>query len=102
LLFASGTASIVFSSMMTTMIQLELPNEMRGRVMSLLTVTMQGFTPIGGLVAGAIVTMVGTPEAVAGFAIVIAAAGLLTWLFAPSVRNYGLSSVREDALSTPM
>jgi MFS family permease len=92
LLFGTGVASIVFSSFMTTMIQLEAPDGMRGRVMSLVTVTMQGFTPIGTLLTGALATQVGTPEAVALSALVVGAAALLTLIVSPSVRNYGMTT----------
>jgi MFS family permease len=92
LLFGTGLASIVFSSFMTTMIQLESPDDMRGRVMSLVTVTMQGFSPLGSLLTGALATLVGTPEAVAGSALVVAVAALVVLVAAPSVRNYGIAS----------
>jgi MFS family permease len=92
LLFGTGVASIVFSSFMTTMIQLEAPDGMRGRVMSLVTVTMQGFTPIGTLLTGALATQVGTQEAVALSALVVGAAALLTLIVSPSVRNYGMTT----------
>ncbi len=90
LLFASGLASLIFSSFMATMIQLEAPDDMRGRVMSLVTVTMQGFTPVGALITGAVATLIGTPEAVALSAAVVAIAGAVVLVAAPSVRDYGL------------
>jgi MFS family permease len=96
LLFGSGVASIVFSSLMTTMIQLEAPDEMRGRVMSLVTVTMQGFTPIGALLTGGIADLIGTPEAVAGSALVVAAAAVATFIGAPQVRDYGVRALRLE------
>jgi MFS family permease len=90
LLFGSGVASIVFSSLMTTMIQLEAPDDMRGRIMSLVTVTMQGFTPIGALLTGAMASRLGTPEAVAASAFVVGAAAVATFVWAPQIRNYGV------------
>ena len=90
LLFGSGLASIVFSSLMTTMIQLEAPDELRGRIMSLVTVTMQGFTPIGALITGALADSIGTPEAVAGCAVIVGIAAIVTLVASPAVRDYGV------------
>jgi MFS family permease len=88
LLFAVGVTSILFSSMMTTMLQLRAAAEMRGRVMSLVTVTMQGFAPIGALLSGALATRIGTPEAVALSAGVVAIVAALAVIVAPEVRDF--------------
>src|SRR5215203_3076454 len=96
LLTLAGTATIVFSSMLMTMLQLSAPGAMRGRVMSLVTVTMQGFAPLGALLTGAIATAIGTPRAVAMSALVVAAAGLLAAVAAPDVHGYiGAGEVAE-------
>ena len=58
LLTLAGAAMITFSSMLMTMLQLSAPGAMRGRVMSLVTVTMQGFAPLGALITGAVATAV--------------------------------------------
>jgi len=88
LLFLTGLFNLMFSSMMTTILQLESPPEMRGRVMSLVTVTMQGFAPIGAVMTGAIATQIGTPEAVALSAMVCGAVAVLAYALAPVMRNY--------------
>jgi predicted MFS family arabinose efflux permease len=95
LLFLGGVASIVFSTMLTTMLQLNAPAHMMGRIMSLLTVTMQGFTPIGALLSGSLATGIGTPAAVALSAVVVGLAALLAAGGAPSVRRF--SHVGEAA-----
>ncbi len=101
LLFGSGVASILFSSLMTTMIQLEAPDELRGRIMSLVTITMQGFTPIGALLTGALADQVGTPEAVAGCAVIVGVAAVVTFIASPSVRNYGVQERPEAVTVQP-
>lgn len=88
LLFFSGLVAMVFSTMMTTMLQLTVRGDMRGRVMSLVTVTMQGFAPIGGLLTGAVATRIGTPEAVAASAAVVGLAALAAFALSPSIRNF--------------
>jgi len=50
-----------------TLIQLEVPNRLRGRVMSLFSVTFIGLTPLGNLVAGTLGHWLGAPLTVALF-----------------------------------
>jgi MFS family permease len=97
LLFVSGCTSLVFSTMMTTMIQLQAPPDMRGRVMSLVTVTMQGFAPFGALLTGGLASRIGTPEAVAASAFVVAIAGIAALLVSPSIRDYETRNYETEA-----
>jgi hypothetical protein len=69
------------------MIQTEAPDEMRGRVLSLYSMIILGFVPIGGLVFGSIGSAIGLPAVyVLGGAI-----GILTlasvWLTVPVLRR---------------
>jgi predicted MFS family arabinose efflux permease len=95
LLVLVGMTTLTFGSMLQTMLQLRAPGAMRGRVMSLVTVTMQGFAPLGALLTGALATAVGTPSAVALSAGVVAVAAVIAALAAPDVRDY------EDAVPEP-
>ena len=52
-LFISGIASTVFSTIISTFIQTSVPNELRGRMMSLYTVTLIGLPSLGALGSGA-------------------------------------------------
>ena len=95
LLTLAGTMMITFSSMLMTMLQLSAPGAMRGRVMSLVTVTMQGFAPLGALITGAVATAIGTPTAVALSALIVAAAAIVASFAAPDVRDYHAPSEPE-------
>ncbi|MBZ0276456.1 MAG: MFS transporter, partial [Anaerolineae bacterium] len=48
-----------------TLIQSEVPDEFRGRVMSLYTLTWFGLAPFGALTLGAIANTIGTADAMA-------------------------------------
>lgn len=48
-----------------TMLQNDVPDELRGRVMSLYTLVFLGFIPIGNLIVGTLAHYLGTPHAVA-------------------------------------
>jgi MFS family permease len=89
-LFLAGLTFILFSTMLNTMLQLEVPGNMRGRVMSLMTVTMQGFGPLGALVTGGIATATGTPAAVAIGAFIVICATLAAAFAVPAVRSFPL------------
>ena len=62
LLFVAGVTSTVFSTIIATFIQLSVPNEMRGRVMSLYTVTLIGLPSLGALGIGAFAEWLGGVE----------------------------------------
>ena len=76
-----GFMSINFTSMANTILQLETDPQMRGRVMSLWTITFLGSTPIGGPIIGFIGEHLGPRYGVltGGLAAIVAAgAGALT------------------------
>ncbi|NWG15494.1 MAG: MFS transporter [Chloroflexi bacterium] len=60
-----------------TLIQSEVPDEFRGRVMSLYTLTFFGLSPFGALCLGAVANVIGTPDAMMLYA---AGGGLLSLL----------------------
>lgn len=62
LLFVAGITSTIFSTIISTFIQLLVPNEMRGRVMSLYTVTLIGLPSLGALGSGALAEWLGGVE----------------------------------------
>ena len=53
-----------------TLIQTDVPDELRGRVMSLYTLVFLGFTPIGNLIVGTAAHYIGTPLAVSFSAVI--------------------------------
>lgn len=59
LLFIAGITSTVFSTITSTFIQSTVPNEMRGRVMSLYTVTLIGLPSLGAMGTGAVAEWLG-------------------------------------------
>ena len=56
-----GFSLVLFFVNVNTMIQLEVPDAYRGRVMSLFTLTFLGLTPLSALVIGAAANGIGTP-----------------------------------------
>jgi len=62
LLIALGFAGILFSTSANTLLQLNVPDELRGRVMSLYMLLFAGSTPIGGLLIGTLSNIIGVSE----------------------------------------
>ena len=54
LVFLSGVASMTVFSMSFSLVQLTVPDELRGRVVSIYMVALRGGWPLGSLVAGAL------------------------------------------------
>ncbi|MGB8980668.1 MAG: MFS transporter [Anaerolineales bacterium] len=73
LLLVAGVTSTVFSTVIATFIQLSVPNELRGRVMSLYTVTLIGLPSLGAMGSGAVAEWLGGVEG-APHAVLIGAA----------------------------
>lgn len=63
LLVALGFAGILFSTSANTLLQLIVPDELRGRVMSIYMLLFAGSTPIGGLLIGGLSGRIGVSEA---------------------------------------
>jgi MFS family permease len=62
-LFVVGAAQIVFLTSCNTTVQLSVPAELRGRVMSLYTMVFAGVTPVGAFLIGFVSETAGVPAA---------------------------------------
>jgi MFS family permease len=64
-MFIVGLGGIGMAATANTAIQLQVPDHLRGRVMSVYTTVFAGSTPIGGLLAGALASAFGVPVSIA-------------------------------------
>ena len=64
-MFISGAGAIAMAVTANTTIQMAVPDQLRGRVMSVYTTVFAGSTPIGGLTMGFIAARFGVAEAFA-------------------------------------
>jgi len=86
LAFMLGVASQFYMTTISTVIQVNLPNELRGRVMGIYGLAWE-LMPVGGMIAGAIAEFAGAPIAVGFGGFMVAGMALLVALFYPSVRR---------------
>jgi predicted MFS family arabinose efflux permease len=87
LLFAGGAALIVVFSLLTSLVQLIAPNELRGRVMSIYMVAFRGGSPLGSLVAGYLASRHSAPAVLAGNGVLLVLLGIYFLFGRKSVRN---------------
>jgi MFS family permease len=65
LLFLAGSALMIVFSSVTSLVQLIVPNQMRGRVMSIYMLAFRGGMPLGALASGYVATLTSAPVALA-------------------------------------
>jgi MFS family permease len=75
-----GFSIVMFFVNINTLIQDQVPDEYRGRVLSLYTLTFMGLSPIGSLVLGALANQIGTPPAIALYGLLNGALGVMVLL----------------------
>lgn len=77
----AGASMVLFTATVNTTLQLNAPDHLRGRIMSMYSLVMGGFTPIGSLVAGTLAQIWGAPGAflVGGVVGLAAVAAVLRW-----------------------
>jgi MFS family permease len=88
LLFGSAACMVMVFAMLSSLVQLNAPNEMRGRVMSIYMVAFRGGMPLGSLAGGWAATLAGAPAVliVNGLLLAIVA----TWFLA---RSHGIREI---------
>ena len=86
LLFAAGFASSVYLNLGMTTLQLEVPDELRGRVMGIWSMTWN-LAWVGGAVAGGVAALIGTVATVAFGGLSVAAFALLLLVMSSDLRG---------------
>ena len=87
ILFLIGIGFMIQNNMTNTLIQTSIPDELRGRVMSVFTVVFNGLFPIGSLIAGTVAEHTTIPLGAATGGAMALAFGLF-WLWrAPHIRE---------------
>lgn len=82
-----GWGFMIQANTANSMVQTQVPDTLRGRVMSLYMLTFFGGMPLGALLAGTLATYLGAPTAVlinAGFILLFAG---FVWLRIPAIRR---------------
>ena len=82
-----GWGGMVLFNMANTLVQTHVTDELRGRVMSIYSLTFFGGMPLGALWAGALADLLGAPLTIVVSALVSLGCALLFWIVAPQLRR---------------
>ena len=86
LLLGVGWGSMVVFNMANTLVQTQVTDELRGRVMAIYSLTFFGGMPLGALWAGALAQLIGSPLTVVVSGAVTVGFAALFWIAAPRLR----------------
>jgi len=87
ILMFAGMGFMIQNAMANTLIQTSVPDELRGRVMSVYTLVFFGFFPVGGLIAGAMAQEFGVPVGAAFGGTIALGFGLFLLVRVPQIRR---------------
>jgi MFS family permease len=87
LLVCLGWGFMVVANSSNALVQTRVPDELRGRVMGIFTLTFFGGMPLGSLLAGAMAQRIGEPATVLINASVVLLASSLIWWRLPYIRK---------------
>ena len=86
ILLAVGATQILALNLSNAIVQTQVSDELRGRVMGIYSLVFFGFMPVGGLLAGAAAQYIGEPETIVVSALISLGVAALVWVFLPKVR----------------
>jgi MFS family permease len=89
LLFCAGIAAMIVTAMTTSLVQLIVPDHLRGRVVSIYMVAFRGGMPLGSLASGYASNFVGVPTVLAINGVLVSIVGVYFLLRSPAVREHG-------------
>jgi len=84
-----GWGFLVFANASNALVQIQVPDELRGRLMSIYTLSFFGLMPVGALLAGSVADWIGEPLTVALGALILLVFSLVVWAKVPEVRKAG-------------
>ncbi|MBN2107908.1 MAG: MFS transporter [Deltaproteobacteria bacterium] len=82
-----GITLLLTLNLANVLLQTHVEDHVRGRVMSIVSLTHFGLMPIGGLLAGLAASAIGEPATVMASSVIASACALAIWIYAPQVRK---------------
>jgi len=93
-LYIGGLANTIFFVVAMTVLQLRVPEQMRGRVMGMYTITFS-LIPLGGLMGGTIASIYNERIAIAIGAAILATIFVLVGITQPVIRSLNGTQLEE-------
>jgi MFS family permease len=82
-----GWGFMVVANTTNALVQMHIPDQLRGRVMSIYTLVLLGFMPLGSLLAGSLAVYISEPGTVMVSAFVLLGFAGLVWMQVPTLRK---------------
>src|SRR5687768_3283908 len=89
LLFCAGVSAMLVTALTTSLVQLIVPDHLRGRVVSIYMVAFRGGMPLGSLASGFASNFVSVPAVLAINGGLVSLVGIYFLLRSPAVREHG-------------
>lgn len=86
-IFALGSALILAMNIANSLVQMLVPDKLRGRVMGVYTLTFFGLLPVGSLLMGILAEQFGEAEAILICSVVTLIIALLIFFLAPAIKR---------------
>jgi len=86
-LLGTGWGFMVMVNLSNTLVQINVTDELRGRVMGIFTFTFFGFMPLGSLINGALADKIGAPTTIQINASILLAAAVILFAIFPFIRK---------------
>jgi len=86
-LVGTGWGFMVLFNMANTLIQTLVSDELRGRVVSVYTLSFFGLMPLGALLAGSVAEVIGEPPTIVLSALISLGFAMFLWLRVPTLRR---------------
>ena len=93
----AGFGMVTQLSTGNSLMQLNVPDELRGRLMSLFGLIVMGFAPVGSIVYGVAAHYVGAGPSITGGAIIAAVVAGVVLLKNPDLRHFGFAEPESPA-----
>ena len=87
-LCGAGAALVFILNLANAIIQTRVSDDLRGRVMSIYSLTFFGLIPIGSLLIGQFANVLGEPIVLLMGSLILFIFAFVVWLLAPSIRLY--------------
>jgi MFS family permease len=98
-MFIVGAGGIGMAVAANTTIQMSVPDQLRGRVMSVYTTVFAGSVPAGGLLMGAIASTWGVPLALMVGAVLSLAVGIGAWIWLHRIHGTQRARIVESRIA---
>ncbi len=100
LLLGVGMLDMIGGTLRNTAVQLDVPDSYRGRIMGLLSIAGRGVSPLGGVQAGAVASVLTVPVALVVGALVTMGWSVATVVRAPAIRAFSEGRAEGELASS--